>query len=66
MKAVGDVKQRDADLTGSGLIQALDEVVDHLDLNRTTWVTHQCRAQKIGVGAEHFGVCLDQEVVANA
>jgi hypothetical protein len=66
MKAVSDVKQRDADLAGSGLIQALDEVVDHLDLNRTAWVTHQCRAQKIGVGAEHFGVCLDQEVVAHA
>jgi hypothetical protein len=44
MKAVSDVKQGDADFAGSGLIQALDEVVDHLDLNRTTWVTHQCRA----------------------
>jgi hypothetical protein len=30
----------------------------------TPWVAHRCRAQKIGVGAEHFGVCLDQEAVA--
>jgi hypothetical protein len=66
MEAVSDVKQRDADVAGSGLPQTLDEVVDHLDLSCATWVTHQCRAQKIGVGAEHFGVCLDQEVVAHA
>jgi hypothetical protein len=65
MEAVSDVEQRDADLAGSGLPQALDEVVDHLDLSRTTWVTQQSWAQKIGVGAEHFGVCLDQELVAH-
>ena len=66
MKAVSEVKHWDADLAGSGLPQTLDEVVDHLDLSCTAWVTHQCRAQKIGVGAEHFGVCLDQDVVAHA
>jgi hypothetical protein len=65
MEAVSDVKQRDADLAGSGLPQTFDEVVDHLDLSRSTWVTDQCWAQKIGIGAEHFGVGLDQEVVAH-
>jgi hypothetical protein len=30
MKVVSDVKQRDADLAGSGLPQTLDGVVDHL------------------------------------
>jgi hypothetical protein len=66
MEAVSDVEQRDADLASSGFPQTLDEVVDQLDLSCTTWVAHQCRAQKIGVGAEHFGVYLDQEVVAQA
>jgi hypothetical protein len=36
MEAVSDVKQRDAHLAGSGLHQTFDEVVDHIDLSRTT------------------------------
>jgi hypothetical protein len=56
MEAVSDVKQRDADFAGSGLPQTFDEVVDHLDLSRTTWVTHQCWAQKIGVPPADRGI----------
>jgi hypothetical protein len=63
MEAAGDVEQREADLAGSGLPH---EVVDHLDLSCTTWITHQCRAQQIGVGTEHFGVGLGQELVAHS